>query len=162
MKTDWLKEVHIAFVCVAPALQVDPCMADAHGLTPLHMAAQIADDEHLVAQQDPSKRDTATDSTTGTHVHGDSSLTVPVTESQSAVECIIKALATAGADVNAAAGMQRVTPLHLAGAMGHAAALRALLAAGADATQQDAAGKTALQQSTDRWVAYMNLRVTRR
>jgi hypothetical protein len=60
---------------------------------------------------------------------------------------IVRALAAAGADVNAGAGVTRSTPLHMAARRGHAGIARALLELGADTTVRDVKGATPLQRA---------------
>jgi hypothetical protein len=57
----------------------------------------------------------------------------------------VRALAEAGANVNAVAARTEYSALHAAAQCGHAAVVRALLEAGADGTLLTKAGKTALQ-----------------
>jgi truncated hemoglobin YjbI len=60
---------------------------------------------------------------------------------------IVLALADAGADVNAATGVNRTTALHMAARRGHVDVARALIACGAKIDARDRKGETPLQRA---------------
>ena len=60
---------------------------------------------------------------------------------------IVRALALAGADVNAGSGVTRATALHMAARRGYLAIAQVLLDLGADATARDSKGETPLQRA---------------
>lgn len=60
---------------------------------------------------------------------------------------VVQALVNAGADVNAADGVKRCTPLHMAARRGHTAIAEALLACGADINARDTNGDTPLMRA---------------
>jgi hemoglobin len=62
---------------------------------------------------------------------------------------IVRALAKAGADVNAAAGVTRSTPLHMAARRGHTEIARTLLELGADPNARDNKRATPLERATN-------------
>jgi truncated hemoglobin YjbI len=57
---------------------------------------------------------------------------------------VVRALVQAGADVNACAGVMRITALHMAARRGHVEIARALLESGADVNARDRRGDTPL------------------
>lgn len=60
---------------------------------------------------------------------------------------IVRALISAGADVNASGGVTRATSLHMAARRGHTEIARALLECGANIDARDTKGDTALQRA---------------
>ncbi len=133
-----------ALECVCEALRADPALVQERyfGRTLMHAAAGAGNlpvvELLLSFGVDPNVRTAANHAPLYSAANECSTANGPA---------VVHALVQAGADVNAADGVQRCTPLHMAARRGNVQIAKALLECGADVKARDKRGDTPLQRA---------------